>query len=792
MRFARIALIVAVTLVGSVLRPASAARLARDGTSGGGNAHPSSAGQVGASLPTVSGAWTELTTLPYDLEDYDHRNYEQYFWGSGYGLAGGRVQALAVDGATVYAGAAGGGVWRSSDRGGTWTPVTDDLPSLSSGDLAVDPSNGDVWYGTGDAAMGEIARSYRGVGVFRSGDGGDTWQLIGGNQLDQTMISAIELDRAGDVYAATTGGLFRRPTSSPASEPWTLVLRPGTPGPYGFTFANDVVIRPGTDGRVVVASLGWPRNGVDYNGFYVSRDHGQEGTWDRVATRGDLDAEEIGRASLAYSSDGTRLYAVVASWRSYVEERPTKLYGVFVSHKGTVRGPWTKIAGARTLKNSEGSLSAINGAFSPPGRLAYFNQAIAVDPTDRDHLYVGLEELYETTDAGQTWVAAGTQFCFIGSLDFCSTTTKGIHHALAFGDGVVYAGSNGGVYRRRLTRHTVGGWMNLNHDLRALQYHSVGVGNSGAGDVIWGGTYDIGPSQLRPGASMMVAAHCCSVFNLIVDSSNPDRVAIVHADQPLMITTSGGVSGGFRSGPAPNDPLPNVAPPLRVDLLDPSQHWVFGGRFVWETRDGWKTRCTKEECDWKRLHDVGVDDMSTAIDVSGDTIYVGWCGPVACDPHPDFVSGIDTNVGGDWHRVVGPEVANGGDPLPNRWINSVRIDPTDPDHVYVMYGGFRRTWNFETEAGGHVFESVDGGEAWADISGDLPDAAATDLLIVGEQLVLSMDAGAFVADAANPTSWSKLGTGLPNAAESSLTLTPDGTSIVAATYGRGLWSIPTP
>ena len=50
---------------------------------------------VAASLPTVGGTWTELTTHPYDLEDPDHRNYEQYFWGSGYGLAGGRVTASA-------------------------------------------------------------------------------------------------------------------------------------------------------------------------------------------------------------------------------------------------------------------------------------------------------------------------------------------------------------------------------------------------------------------------------------------------------------------------------------------------------------------------------------------------------------------------------------------------------------------------------------------------------------------------------------------------------------------------
>lgn len=64
--------------------------------------------------------------------------------------------------------------------------------------------------------------------------------------------------------------------------------------------------------------------------------------------------------------------------------------------------------------------------------------------------------------------------------------------------------------------------------------------------------------------------------------------------------------------------------------------------------------------------------------------------------------------------------------------------------------------------------------------------------MVDDKLVVSMDVGVFVTDAANPMSWLKLGIGLPNMAVNSLSLTPNGVTIVAATYGRGLWSIPTP
>ena len=757
-------------------------------------------------LPTVGGPWTELTALPYDTEVPRYGKIrpasDQFFPWAGIGHLGGRVQALAVDGDTVYAGAADGGVWRSLDRGDSWTPVSDDLPSLSSGDLTVDPSTGDVWYATGEAATANFARSYRGVGVFRSSDGGDSWELIGGDQLDQTLIGGVELDGVGHVYAATTNGLFRRSTSAPPSEPWTLVLEPGA-GPYGMTFTTDVVVRPGTQGQVVLASFGWrgPQE-VDYNGFYVSHDFGQEGTWERLDTSGDLESEEIGRASFAYSSDGSRLYALVESWRYYAEGRPSRLYGVFKSPQGNPEGEWIKIAGARTLQKAKGSYTAINVNLSGlPGSQAYYNQAIGVDPTDRDHLYVGLEELYETTDAGRSWVAAGTNFCATNvEHPRCRTTTHGDQHALAFGAGVVYSGNDGGVYRRPLARHTVGGWVNLNDDLHALQYYAAGIGNDGSGDEVWAGTHDNGVTLLRPGASRMVPAACCEASGLIVDPSNPDRAALVHVDNPVAITTTGGVAPGpIYHGTGEQQAYVSGRPPdsrrfdiwqaqLRADPLHPNRHWVYGGRYVWESTSGWRTR----EDSWERLYDAGAENLITALDVSGDTIYAGWCGPLVCDPDPAFASGIATNVGNEWHQVVGPGIVNGGDPLPNRWINSIQIDPSDPIHVYVMYGGYRRTWNFETGAGGHVFESVDGGGTWTDISGGLPDAMATDLIILGDQLVLSMDAGVFVADVADPASWSRLGTSLPNSAVSSLTLTPDESSIVASTYGRGLWSIPTP
>ena len=97
----------------------------------------------------------------------------------------GRVTAIAVhptDPNTVYVGAAQGGVWKTTDHGGTWAPMTDTQASLAVGSIAIDPSNPNVVYvGTGEA--NNSCDSYFGAGILKSTDAGSTWTLIGETPL---------------------------------------------------------------------------------------------------------------------------------------------------------------------------------------------------------------------------------------------------------------------------------------------------------------------------------------------------------------------------------------------------------------------------------------------------------------------------------------------------------------------------------------------------------------------------------------------------------------------------------
>jgi hypothetical protein len=139
-------------------------------------------------------------------------------------LYSGRVMALApdpTDANVIYLGSSSGGVWKSTDAGADWIPLTDNQPTLFTGSLAIDPSNHlTVYAGTGDWSTAP------GMGVLKSTDGGTTWTLLAQSTFNGQSISDLEIDPTNTsvLYAATSNGVWKS-TNGAAS--WTRVLNPG-------------------------------------------------------------------------------------------------------------------------------------------------------------------------------------------------------------------------------------------------------------------------------------------------------------------------------------------------------------------------------------------------------------------------------------------------------------------------------------------------------------------------------------------------------------------------------------
>jgi hypothetical protein len=759
------------------------------------------AAQQAARIPSTPGSWQQFTTQAYNGQP---ANYTDPFWsnvGAGFSVVGGRVTALATtrDGAW-FAGAADGGVWRSVDQGAHWTPVTDNLPDMSTGALAVDPVGGSLWLGTGEA--NESQDSYQGDGVWTTSNDGRSWQQVGGpaNPIGPRTIFRIAFDQFGDAYAATNNGLFRWDA---LRHQWSEVLDPAGPTdfpPYDQQ-VTDVAVVPGTGGKDVITAIGWHGPGnTAYNGFYESTNYGR--SFSEVTPTGDIDATDIGRTTFAYSSDGSKLYAVVQSPAAQAAGAESVLQGIFVasgtgSSPASVTGPWAKIGDEASLAASGSALGV--GSGYGVGIQAWYNQDLAVDPANPSHVYAGLEEVFESTNAGQSWVAASPYWNYpfaCEATNTCPNTTHPDQHSMMVAGGKVVIGNDGGVYSRPLSDDAEdGNWADLNATLHDLQFYDARAGQvPDRSTQVVGGLQDNGTMVDDTAFSQSAEAAGGDGFDVIVDPANANNWVGEYTDGSLYTTTDGGHSfsyfasftcaGQATVGQAPNancDPNARFVMPLVQDQQSAGT-WVGGGEDVWVSTSGWSTSCASEAtCDWTPVYDTGPGHAVTALSSAGHgkVIYAAWVAGGG-NPGPAFASGIATNYGGTWHQV---NTAG----LPNRYIAGVTVDPANPAHAYAVFNGYSRRF-IPGGGAGHVFETANGGQTWTDISANLPDVASDALVLAHGQLALATDAGVYTAGefGGSRTTWRHLGSGLPNVAVDDLTPGPGG-YVYAATHGRGVW-----
>ena len=784
-----------------------------------------------ASLDPVGGLWTERTNLSGSagVDFSDSPTYidpTSNFSNSGAGdrYVAGRMTSLAAspDGGTLFAGAADGGVWRSTDGGATWTPVFDSQGTLSIGALLTVPtaSGYTLYAGTGEANTS--SDSYAGIGVLASSDAGHTWTHVGGGELNGALIFRLAQD-GGSILAATSHGLYSHSVSSNSGS-WAVLLQPAGPPVDGKNFnlkvgnlISDVAVRPGTNGQEVLAVAGW-RSGAPTNGLYLSTDAGAHFTY-LSSPRGWPLIQDEGRTTLAYSAAGDRLYAVVQSpfLLNVGTNGKTLLTGAFSSANGDATGPWTQIAQSEQLANSGSAqnFKRIGTKGFGPGIQAWYNQFLAVDPANKDHVYLGLEEVYESLHGGGQWntIARYWNFgfdCFSYSPFEGTCNHDQAHsdqHAALITGGKLYIGNDGGVYARSLSDHAAGNWADLNTHLDALQYYAA----TGSGDgTIYGGLQDNGsnkvftaPTQVLDDHGNPITVSSVQVFGgdggyTLVDPANSDNVITEYVGLTALSSIDGGKNWHFI---VPADPNPRFIAPINMDRTD-SNHLLAGGAKVWSANSG-----IVVSVPWQSIFDVrtalGATTSAQVTALDGVTIggvqYVAaaWCGPCNASfaTGGGFRSGIVflNNSGGTWHTTAQycTRACAGG--LPNRYISGVRLDKASPSHAFISLSGYSRKWMIgpDDPGVGHVFELAGGASTWTNISGNLPDVPMDDIVLQdGGTLDVATDFGVYTSSN-DGGAWSRLGTNLPNVVVDQLTLDPNG-NLVAATHGRGIWTIAAP
>jgi photosystem II stability/assembly factor-like uncharacterized protein len=239
------------------------------------------------------------------------------------GMSGriGDIAALPEDPDLIYVGAASGGLWRSTNGGLTFDPVFDDQPVASIGAVAIEAGNPDVlWVGTGEGNPRNSASV--GNGVYRSLDRGETWAHLGLDKTEKIHRVALHPTRPEIAYVAALGttwsesaerGVFK---TTDGGTTWQKVLYVGE-----TTGAADLVMDPANPNKLFAAMWDhrrWPwffRSGGPGSGLHVTYDGGT--AWKRLGEDDGLPKGELGRIGLAVcASDPRVVYALVEAKES--------------------------------------------------------------------------------------------------------------------------------------------------------------------------------------------------------------------------------------------------------------------------------------------------------------------------------------------------------------------------------------------------------------------------------------------------------------------------------------------
>lgn len=664
----------------------------------------------------------------------------------------GRIAALAVDptnSSVVYAGAAGGGVWKTTDGGVHWIPLTDTQPSLAVGSIAIDPSNhSTIYVGTGEENFS--VDSYYGAGILKSTNGGASWTQIKGpfvgpfgpNGYDgggRIGGIAIEPGNSAVILAAVqigdgTTGIYR---TEDGGTTWAAVLGAGK----FFHWGTSVLFDPG-NGNIAYAAL-------TYDGVYKSLDAGK--TWSLINGTGSniLPSTNVGRIVLALApSSPSTLYVGIQDTSTFA------LLGLFKTTDGGAN--WVKLVNTPNYCAQQ----------------CWYDQAIAVAPTNPNEVFVGGAYgsfVYRTMDGGSHWidVTKGANGFFLHA-DM---------HALAFSSdsSVLYAGNDGGVWRASQPTATPMPWNELNDTLAITEfYFSPSISPGDVTDSL-GGTQDNG-TQKYSGVLTWDEVLCGDGGWTAIDPVTPSNVyaSCYKGNGLVWKSTAGGVAGSWSyvvSGINQTDRM-EFLPPLAIDPLHPANLY-FGTYRVYQT--------TNNAGNWTPISgDLTNGNSVTTIAVAptdSNTVYAG-----TGDGRVAVTTNALAGAGAAWTRVY----VEGN----QRYITQVAVDPHISTTAYLTQSGFS---GFNGSVP-HVARTTDGGLTWEDISSNLPNTPVNGIAIdpvLANTYYVATDVGVFWTRSGG-AKWSVFGTGLPRVTVLGVTLHNSSRTLRASTHGRSMWDIHVP
>lgn len=693
---------------------------------------------------------------------------------------------------TIWVGQRSGGVWKTTNGGVTWEPVFDGAGVAAIGAIAIAPSDPEiVWVGTGDQA--NARSSYSGRGVFKTIDGGKTWQSMG--LPDSHHIARIVVDPRDPnrVYVAAMGHLFSKNQergvfrTTDGGRSWKRVLYVDDE-----TGAIDLVMNRASPGVLYAAMydkqrLPWRliENGPG-SGIFKTADGGD--TWRKLG--GGLPADRLGRIGLdLYQKNPNVLYALVENQNPPSGASASAAAGRGRGGRGATaqgsRGGSEPIVGNELYRTDDGGATwrKTGDTNVAGGKAPYSFNQVRVDPGDDRRVIVTSDSMTISEDGGKTW-------------DDRAIWPNGFFRR-AFGDfrtmwfdpddpRRILIGSDGGL------QVSVDGGRTADYfpNIRAGEAYAVGVDMDDPYHV-YAGFQDHdswkGPVNGRWGVvtleDWVTVGPGDGMYNVVDPTDSRWVYNTRELNQMGRMDQQTGMRADIRPPQPPNvDRLRyNWIAPIAISPHDPQT--IYAGAQV-------LFRSTDRGDHWEAISpDLTTNDPSkigypstpycTISTVSESAIAPGvvWVGT------DDGKVQVTRDAGREWTDVT-PALSAAGAPA-DRWVSRVVASPSDAATAFAAKNGFRND-----DFAPYLYRTADFGRTWTAVAGDLPkspvnvvvqDRKNPHLLFVGNDLGVfaSIDDGGH---------WSPLKANLPTVAVHDLLVHPREQDLVLATYGRALWA----
>ncbi len=631
---------------------------------------------------------------------------------------------------TVYAGAAGGGVWKTEDSGATWSPLTEDLSDLSVGALAIAPSSPDTIYlGTGEGGFG---RFIPGIGFLSSRDGGTTWNLPQSVIARSFFRICVHPTRPEELVAGTENGGAR---STDGGRNWSFVIPERQ---YG---AVTEVLRSPADPSILYAAT-WCGLGCTAGASRVLKSTDGGVTWTPKSAGLPVAVEDpfLERFSLAIDRSSPQVLYVATSLSEG---------GFPVSH---------------VYKSVDGgeSWSDLESVWNSPdenvpffmGQQSWYDNVVVVSPSSPETVIAGGVLAIRSTDGGASWSA---------NLDADFHVDQ---HDFQYQGSTLWVANDGGIFT---SADDGASYVGRNSGLVTRQYYALGNDLAHRNRVV-AGSQDNGTGQRTDaGGTLWRDILGADGFDCASSPLAPNLLyATIQRGRLFRSRDAGAESVAFRGISPPYD-ADEEGPFRTVFALDPTTPTtIYTGTWrVWRSRDAgdnWvPTPAASGGSPWPRTE---ISALALAPSAPG-TVWVAKGGTV-------FRSG---DSGQTWRAA--------GAGLPGSRINGLEADPRDPLVAYAALA---------TTTGVSVYRTSDGGARWEPRSGGLPRFAAMVVRVDPTDpniLFCGTDVGVY-RSTDQGGSWVRFGTGLPAVSVHDLRISEDASIVRVATHGRGAWELEVP